>query len=78
MGTAGMGGILGGIGDIIQASNYEQPHLESPSDTERRLRRLAQSQLLGGGQEMLGATHLYNQLAPILMGQLPGMHYVPG
>jgi hypothetical protein len=34
--------------------------------------------LLGGGQQLLGATALYNQMAPILMGQLPGMHYVPG
>ena len=77
-GMAGTGAILGGIGDIIQAANYKQPHLPAPSDTERRLRRLAQSQLLGGGQELLGGTALYNQMAPILMGQLPGMHYVPG
>lgn len=77
-GMAGMGGILGGIGDIIQAANYKPPHLPEPTDAERRLRRIAQGQLIGGGQELLGGTHLYNQLAPILMSQLPGMHYVPG
>jgi len=74
----GMGALLGGIGDIISATNYERPHLPEPTDPERRLRRLAQGQLIGGGQELLAGTHLYNQLAPILMGMLPGMHYVPG
>ena len=78
MGMAGTGAILGGIGDILQATNYHQPKYPDPTEQERRLRRLAQSQLLGGGQELLAGTHLYNQLAPILMSQLPGMHYVPG
>lgn len=74
----GAGAVMGGIGDLMQALNYEPPHLDQPSNTERRLRRLAQGQLIGGGQETLGGMALYNQLAPILMGQLPGMHYVPG
>jgi hypothetical protein len=72
-----MGGTLGGIGDIIQATNYEPPHLPEARGMEQRLRQLAQAQLLGGGQQLLSATALYNQMAPILMGQLPGMHYVP-
>src|SRR5262245_33328923 len=73
-----MGGTLGAIGDIIAASNYERPRLPDPSETERNLRRLAINQLQGGGQQTLGATALYNQMAPMLMGMLPGMHYVPG
>jgi hypothetical protein len=73
-----MGGTLGGIGDIIQSQNYHRPHLPPATGPELRLRQLAQSQLMGGGQELLGGTALYNQLAPILMSQLPGMSYVPG
>lgn len=73
-----MGGTLGGIGDIIAATNYERPELQAPSDQERRLRRLAQNQLVAGGQQLLGGTALYNQMVPMLMGQLPGMSYVPG
>jgi hypothetical protein len=73
-----MGGTLGGIGDIIQAQNYHRPRLPPATGYEQRLRQLAQSQLLGGGQQLLGGTALYNQMAPILMGMLPGMRYVPG
>jgi hypothetical protein len=73
-----MGGILGGVGDIISASNYERPSLPQPGQQEARLRQLAQNQLLGGGQQTLAGTALYNQMAPMLMGMLPGMHYVPG
>jgi len=76
-GMGALGGTLGGIGDIISAFSYKQPKLEQATGMEQRLRQLTQSQLLGGGQQLLGATALYNQLAPILMGQLPGMHYVP-
>jgi len=78
MGTALSGDIVGGIGGLIQAQNYHRPRLPPATGYELRLRQLAQNQLLGGGQQMLGATALYNQLAPILMGQLPGLHYVPG
>lgn len=78
MGTALSGDIIGGIGGLIEAQNYHRPRLPPAVGPELRLRQLAQSQLLGGGQQLLGATALYNQLAPILMGQLPGMHYVPG
>ena len=77
-GVAGMGAILGGIGDIIQAQNYHRPRLPPAVGYEQRLRQLAQSQLLGGGQQLLGATALYNQMAPVLMSQLPGMSYHPG
>jgi hypothetical protein len=73
-----MGGILGGVGDIIQAQNYHKPHLEPATGREKRLRDLAQSQLIGGGQQLLGGTALYNSMVPMLMSQLPGMHYVPG
>jgi len=78
MGTAESGALVGGIGQLIAAQNYHRPRLPPAVGPELRLRQLAQSQLLGGGQQLLGATALYNQLAPILMGQLPGMHYVPG
>jgi len=78
MGTALSGDIVGGIGGMIEALNYQQPHLREAAGMEQRLRQLAQSQILGGGQETLGGMALYNQLAPILMSQLPGMHYVPG
>jgi hypothetical protein len=73
-----MGGTLGGIGDIIQAQNYHKPHLEPATGREKRLRDLAQSQLLAGGQQLLGGTALYNQMVPMLMGMLPGMEYHPG
>lgn len=78
MGTALSGDIVGGIGSLIAAENYRRPRLPPATGPELRLRQLAQSQLLGGGQQLLGATALYNQLAPILMSQLPGMHYTPG
>ena len=78
MGTGISGDIVGGIGSLIAAENYHRPRLPPAVGPELRLRQLAQSQLLGGGQQLLGGTALYNQLAPILMGQLPGMHYVPG
>jgi hypothetical protein len=77
-GTAISGDIVGGIGSLIAGENYKRPRLPPATGPELRLRQLAQSQLLGGGQQLLGATALYNQLAPILMSQLPGMHYVPG
>src|SRR5215831_336829 len=77
-GTALSGDIVGGIGGLIASQNYQRPVLPTPGPAEDALRRLAMTQLLGGGQQLLGATALYNQLAPILMGQLPGMHYVPG
>ena len=73
-----MGGILGGVGDIMSAANYERPSLPEPGGQEARLRRLAQNQLLAGGQQTLGGMALYNQMAPLLMGMLPGMSYVPG
>src|SRR5215475_7000793 len=73
-----LGGTLGGIGDIIQAQNYHRPRLPEATGYEKRLRDLAQSAYIGGGQELLGGTAMYNQLAPILMGMLPGMKYVPG
>jgi hypothetical protein len=73
LGLGVMGGILGGIGDIIQSQNYQRPSLPEATGREKRLRDLAQSQLLGAGQQTLGATALYNQLAPVLLGQLPGM-----
>lgn len=73
-----MGGILGGVGDIMSAANYERPSLPEPGGQEARLRRLAQNQLLAGGQQSLGGMALYNQMAPLLMGMLPGMSYVPG
>jgi hypothetical protein len=78
MGTALSGSLVGGIGGLIEAQNYKRPRLPPATGPELRLRQLAQDQLLGGGQQLLGATALYNQLAPILMSQLPGMHYVPG
>jgi hypothetical protein len=78
MGTAISGDIVGGIGSLIAGENYKRPRLPPATGPELRLRQLAQSQILGGGQQLLGATALYNQLAPILMSQLPGMHYVPG
>jgi hypothetical protein len=77
-GTALSGDIVGGIGSLIAGENYKRPRLPPATGPELRLRQLAQSQILGGGQQLLGATALYNQLAPILMSQLPGMHYVPG
>jgi hypothetical protein len=73
MGLGIMGGILGGVGDIISSQNYQRPSLPEATGREKRLRDLAQSQLLGAGQQTLGATALYNQLAPVLLGQLPGM-----
>jgi len=73
-----LGGTLGGIGDIIGASSYKRPRLHPATGPELRLRQLAQDQLLAGGQESLAGTALYNQYAPLLMGMLPGMHYVPG
>jgi hypothetical protein len=73
-----MGGILGGIGDIISSQNYKRPHLAEATGYEKRLRDLAQSQLLAGGQQTLGGTALYNQMVPMLMGMLPGMKYHPG
>lgn len=73
-----MGGILGGVGDIMSAANYERPSLPEPGGQEARLRRLAQNQLLAGGQQSLGGMALYNQMAPLLMGMLPGLSYVPG
>lgn len=78
MAMQGMGTTLGAIGDIFQASGYDRPQLAEPGGQERRLRQLAQNQLLGGGMQALGGTTLYNQLAPLLMGMLPGMRYVPG
>jgi len=78
MGTALSGDIVGGIGSLIAGENYKRPRLPPATGYEQRLRQLAQSQLLGGGQQLLGATALYNQMAPILMGMLPGMHYIPG
>lgn len=72
-----MGGTLGGIGDIIQAANYERPQLEEPGGQEKRLRALAQSQLIGGGQQLLAGQNLYNQMSPFLLGQLPGMRLTP-
>src|SRR5262245_32600450 len=78
MGTAISGDIVGGIGGLISALGYKRPSVPRAEGMELRLRQLAQAQLLGGGQQLLGATALYNQLAPILMGQLPGIHYVPG
>lgn len=77
-GTALSGDIVGGIGGLVSSLGYERPKLPPATGMEQRLRQLAQSQLLGGGQQLLGATALYNQLAPILMSQLPGMRYVPG
>lgn len=74
----GMGTTLGAIGDIIQWLGYERPQLAEPGGQERRLRSLAQHQLLGGGMQALGGTALYNQMAPLLLGMLPGMRYVPG
>ena len=78
MGTALSGDLVGGIGGMIEALNYKKPRLKEASGMEQRLRQLAQAQLLAGGQQTLAGTALYNQLAPILMSQLPGMHYVPG
>src|SRR5262249_12836972 len=78
MGAARAGDTAGGIGSLTAAENYKRPRLPPATGYEQRLRQLAQSQLLGGGQQLLGATALYNQMAPILMGMLPGMHYVPG
>lgn len=78
MGTALSGSLVGGIGGLIEAQNYHRPHLPPATGPELRLRQTAQDQILAGGQQLLGATALYNQLAPILMSQLPGMHYVPG
>ena len=78
MGTGISGDIVGGIGQLIMAQNYKKPKMPPATGPELRLRQLAQSQLLGGGQELLGGTALYTQLAPILLSQLPGMHYVPG
>lgn len=72
-----MGGTLGGIGDIISATNYERPHLEAPGGQESRLRSLTNAQLIGGGQEMLGGQALYNQMVPMLLGQLPGITMTP-
>src|SRR5215471_18663726 len=73
-----LGGTLGGIGDIIQAQNYHRPKLPEATGYEKRLRDLAQSAYIGGGQELLGGVNMYNQMAPLLMGMLPGMKYVPG
>jgi multidrug efflux pump subunit AcrA (membrane-fusion protein) len=78
MGTALSGSMVGGIGGLIEAQNYKRPRLPPANGPELRLRQLAQSQLLGGGEQLLGGTALYNQLAPILMSQLPGMSYHPG
>jgi len=78
MGMAGTGAILGGIGDIIAAQNYKRPKLPPATGYEKRLRDLAQSAYIGGGQELLGGVNMYNQMAPLLMGMLPGMTYVPG
>jgi hypothetical protein len=78
MGTALSGDIVGGIGSLIAGENYKKPKMPPATGPELRLRQLSQSQILGGGQQLLGGTALYNQLAPILLGQLPGMHYVPG
>jgi hypothetical protein len=72
-----MGGTLGGIGDIIAATSYKRPKLPEPGGQEKRLRTLAQAQLIGGGQQLLGGQALYNQLAPVLLGQLPGMTIRP-
>jgi len=76
--AGGIGATLGGIGDMISALNYKRPRLQPATGPELRLRQLAQDQLLAGGQQSLAGTALYNQYAPLLMGMLPGMHYVPG
>ena len=72
-----MGGIMGGIGDIMSAANYERPKLPEPGDQESALRRWAQNYIRGGGQQLQGATNLYNEMSPILLSQLPGMSMVP-
>src|SRR5215471_14515122 len=76
--AGGIGGTLGGIGDLISGLNYQRPKLKQATGMEQRLRQLAQAQLLAGGQETLGGAALYNQMAPMLMGMLPGMTYHPG
>src|SRR5215468_1104723 len=77
-GFGALGGTLGAIGDIVSAFSYQRPKLHPATGMELRLRQLAQNQLLGGGQQVLGGTALYNQMVPLLMSQLPGLHYVPG
>src|SRR5215468_11131425 len=72
------GATLGGIGDIISGLSYKRPRLKPATGPELRLRQLAQDQLLAGGQQTLAGTALYNQMAPLLMGMLPGMTYHPG
>lgn len=71
--TSGMGATLGGIGDIISALNYDRPSLKEPGGQEARLRSLTNAQMIGGGQQMLAGNALYNQMVPMLLGQLPGM-----
>jgi len=68
-----MGGILGGIGDIMSSAKYQRPSLPQPGGQEARLRSLAQGQLIGGGLESLAGTQLFNQLSPLMMGMVPGM-----
>jgi hypothetical protein len=71
------GAAIGGGGDWMQANSYRVPRLDQPGPQESALRRWANQQIRGGTQQLQGATALYNQMAPILLGQLPGMRMVP-
>lgn len=72
-----MGGTLGGIGDIMSATKYKRPSLPEPGGQEKRLRGLTNAQLIGGGRELLAGQNLYNQMVPMLLGQLPGITITP-
>jgi len=72
-----MGGILGGIGDIMASTKYKRPSVPQPGGQEQRLRSLAQGQLIGGGLESLAGTQLFNQLSPLMLGMVPGMSVTP-
>src|SRR5262245_39715254 len=77
LGLGVMGGILGGIGDIMASTKYRPPKVPEPGGQEARLRSLAQGQLIGGGLESLAGTQLFNQLSPLMMGMVPGMSVTP-
>jgi hypothetical protein len=72
-----MGGTLGGIGDIISAHKYKRPAYPATTPEEQRLRSTATDQILAGGQSYLGGMNLLNQMTPMMMGMIPGMHVTP-
>ena len=74
-----LGGITGGIGDIMASSKYERPKLPPAKQTESHYRRNVKQLLDQARQQYEGATGIYNQMAPFLLGDLAGLgvEYTP-